>query len=534
MEKGPAALRPGTGRTAAIGWQIAWICIWLLPNLVLQIARRNLYAANGLFNIDLLLCGAIALFLPAAWSPLLMVLPMALDIIEGVLRTWFFRPEDFLQAIRLIPSLPAERLFSYAAMALLIFGGFGFAAWLLRRHTVPRFRIATALLFVLMAFLFVGVDVISGGRNLSGVREAQGSFFLARTPEHGLYRQIHEMYKRRGSSNFGRPIDSASAHLIRNLPGLAAGQRPDIVGVLVESWGTDKTGVIDQKLLSLYMTPEIRRRYRIVTGTVPFGGPTVYGETRELCNSTIGFVIARFPLPSSFEPCLPQKLKAMGYRTEGVHGYFGGMYGRYLWYPRIGFESVWFKRRLRSQGLTDCPGAFPGICDAQLAQWLGNQLAHTPAPLYIHWMTLNSHLPVPSGLAGLNPVSCDFDPLVRAREPLCAWFKLQYQVHSSIADLAARPDIPPTAFAIVGDHTPPFASTDLRSRFADDRVPFLLLIPIQPPAVQSPALLIAGSHPRPGNTRAPRPAGHGKTAAGGRHRNGKSTEEENAGQITGG
>jgi hypothetical protein len=282
---------------------------------------------------------------------------------------------------------------------------------------------------------------------------------------------------------------------MRNLPGLAAGQRPDIVEVLVESWGTDKTGIIDQKLLSRYLTPEIRGRYQIMTGTMPFVGSTVFGETRELCNSTIGFVILRSPLPPALGPCLPQKLKTLGYRTEAVHGYFGGMYGRYLWYPRVGFDSAYFEPRLHSQGLSDCPGAFPGICDAQVAQWLGNHLTRTSGPLFVHWVSLNSHLPVPSATTGLNPVPCDFDPLLREKESLCAWFKLQFQVHSSVAALAARTDIPPTAFAIVGDHAPRFATSVIHDRFSGDRVPFVLLIPTQmAPAQQSP-LLLARSHP---------------------------------------
>jgi hypothetical protein len=462
---------------ASILWQVSWLCLWLLPNFVLRLAARDVYAENGIFNIDLLLCGAIALFLPAAWSPALLLLSVAVDLIEGILRTWLFRPEDLLQAFSLLPSLPLTRSISYLTVALFGFGGFGYAAWILRLHTTRRFRTASAATLVSMAALFVGIDMLCEGRSLSGARDVQGTFYLARVPEHGLLRNIHELYQRRGWSGAGQPIESASDRLIRKLPGLSAGQRPDIVEIVVESWGADDSGIIDKRLLSLYETPQIRNRYQIITGYVPFTGLTVYGETRELCDSTIGFAILRNPVSSSLGPCLPMRMKAMGYRTLGVHGYFGGMYGRYLWYPRLGFDSVWFMRRLHSQGLTDCKGAFPGICDAQIAEWLGNQLARTPTPLFVHWMTLNSHLPLPSRLSGLNDVGCEFDPLVRDREPLCAWFKLEYQVHSSIAALASRNDIPPSAFVIVGDHQPPFASPDLRGRFADNQVPFLLLIP---------------------------------------------------------
>lgn len=499
LEKPHLVSRTRAENTAAIAWQIAWFGLWLLPNLVLHVAARDLYTAKGIFNIDLLLDGAIALFLPSAWSPVLLSLVMLVDVLEGVLRTWFFSPEDLLQAARSLPSLPPERLCHYAGLALLVFGGLGCAAWLVRRRTVPRFRLRTAVAMVLMAFLCVSVDMFGGGRGSSGQRDAQSFYFFARVPERSLYRQVCAMLPRSHDSGAASPIDSASAHLLENLPSLAAGQRPNIVQVLVESWGTDTTGIIDRKIIAEYLTPEIRLRYRIVIGTVPFGGSTVYGETRELCNSTLGPDVRRPSSYPSLRQCLPYKLKEMGYRTEAVHGYFAGMYGRYLWYPSIGFDSSWFRNRLVSEGLSDCPGAFPGVCDSQIAQWLGNRLARSPSPLFVHWMTLNSHLPVPSGLSGLNAASCDFDPLVREREPLCAWFKLEYQVHSSIAALASRTDIPATAFVIVGDHAPPFTNIDLRNRFSDDRVPFVLLIPKQPAAPSHPLLLIARSQAQPGN-----------------------------------
>lgn len=477
VEKPHCFLCRRIGTLPSLTWQIAWICIWLLPNLVLRIAARDVYTPSGLVNLDLLLCGATALYIRSAWSPVLLDLCMAIDVAEGITRTWFFGLQDIFQAAELLPSLPPHRLCGYAALVMGVFGSLGWAAWLVRRHTSPDIRFRTGFPLLLLLFLSLTVDITWGRRSFSNTRDAQSNFFLARSPEHSLYRQIHAVFQLSGRPARSAPIESASSHLLGEIPSLQVARGLDVVQILVESWGTDRDGRIDRQLLALYSVPEMRERYRIVTGTVPFDGPTIFGETRELCNSTLGFGVLRPSSSPLLANCLPQQFKAAGYRTEAVHGYFGGLYGRYLWYPRVGFDSSYFERRLHSEGLTDCQGAFPGICDAQAAQWIGDHLAHTPVPLFVHWMTLNSHLPVPSRLVGLNPVSCDFDPLVRQNEPLCAWFKLAYQVHSSIAGLALRNDIPPTAFVIVGDHAPPFASSDLRNRFSVNRVPYLLLIP---------------------------------------------------------
>jgi hypothetical protein len=441
-------------------------------------AASQLYAPMGYLNLDLMLCGALALFLPAPWTPVLMFLSMAVDLVEGLARTWFFRPSDLVDAARSVVSLPAARIAVYGASALTVYGGFACTSYMLRRRTARCLRVWTAAALLLVTGLSVTIDVIWGERRGSGFRDSMGRFSITGVPELNLFRQW-EMVNRLGHAGPRdvRQTDSASAHALELLPGIATGQKPNIVEIVVESWGQDRAGTIDGRLLANYRVPQIDRRYRIVTGTAPFWGSTVPGEIRELCSSTLGLGVLHITSGTDLSGCLPAKLRRMGYRTEAVHGYFGGMFDRYRWYPLLGFESNWFEDRLRSEGLRSCAGAFPGICDGQVAPWIGARLARSSGPLFLYWMTLNSHLPVPAKLSELNPVSCDFDSQVGATEAFCAWFKLEYQVHQSIADLASRADIPPTAFIVVGDHAPPFVDPAIRNRFAGDRVPFVLLIP---------------------------------------------------------
>ena len=61
--------------------------------------------------------------------------------------------------------------------------------------------------------------------------------------------------------------------------------------------------------------------------------------------------------------------------------------------------------------------------------------------------------------------------------PLCSWYQLVANVHLSVAQLAMGTLARPTIFVIVGDHTPPFVDAELRYRFSQDSVPYVLLLP---------------------------------------------------------
>jgi hypothetical protein len=96
--------------------------------------------------------------------------------------------------------------------------------------------------------------------------------------------------------------------------------------------------------------------------------------------------------------------------------------------------------------------------------------------MFIHWVTLNSHLPVPPLADGSSLEDCAAVGI--QREPaLCSWFMHVLIVHHSVAELATRPGLRPTVFVIVGDHAPPFLRMDIRSRFSQTSVPYVVLVP---------------------------------------------------------
>lgn len=154
------------------------------------------------------------------------------------------------------------------------------------------------------------------------------------------------------------------------------------------------------------------------------------------------------------------------------------MFNRSVWYQTIGFQESWFHSQLKRQRLRDCPGAFVGTCDADIAAWIGQRLgAQSSQSQFIHWMTLNSHLPVnvPTNLPG--GALCSASLALHADTVLCSWYQLIVNVQRSVAEIALKPSGRPTVFVIVGDHAAPFADPALQQRFRPAEVPYVVLLP---------------------------------------------------------
>jgi len=156
------------------------------------------------------------------------------------------------------------------------------------------------------------------------------------------------------------------------------------------------------------------------------------------------------------------------------------MFQRNTWYPRVGFDRSLFAPDLDKLKLPDCPGAFPGVCDAAIAKWIGSSLlsANTGEPRFIYWVTLNSHLPVPAHPSLSDDGVCSTLPSLQASAPLCSWFRLVRNVHQSVQQMALAPSARPTVFVLVGDHAPPFADPELGREFSHTEVPYVLLTPV--------------------------------------------------------
>lgn len=469
----------------------------VFANLPYWLAAHQLgFIHRGWFSLEFAIAGLLALTVPRLLAAALFVTFMLADLLYGICATYLLPTRELLANLSTMRSLTTPRLV-WAATAFLLSLLTASISALMPGNTLPenQRRRAGACLVLFAAVL--------GSIHCILVRHATGQF-----PVLGRFSSARDGTKSRTSDvprlarmsiiwlisgetyqariNRVKEIGPASAFPMLSATDLAirsahissrgsSGELPNFVLVLVESWGLANEAPLNQALLQPYLQPNVSTKYELIQGSVPFHGPTIAGEARELCSSGIGFHLLT-AAASDLQGCLPTRLAALGYNTIGVHGMNGHTFNRSEWYRTIGFQERWFQEQFERQQLADCGGAFIGTCDADIAAWIGRRLEEDN-PIFIHWMTLNSHLPVPVPTSLLNAAPCSTTLGLNLDSPLCSWFQLVANVHQSVAQLASGRLGRPTVFVIVGDHAPPFADIELRDRFSQAEVPFVVLVP---------------------------------------------------------
>ena len=256
----------------------------------------------------------------------------------------------------------------------------------------------------------------------------------------------------------------------------ADGQRHQVL-VMVESLGLpSKDPELRRRLFAAFLSPHVRRRYTVTTGTSLFYNSTTAGEIRELCGrwgDYYGLVDTRD------DTCLPARLRQRGYDTIAWHSFDGDMFDRQLWYPNIGFARRVFADELVAQGTGVCGGVFPGACDRNVPQLIGQALARAQKPTFLYWLTVNAHLPVPPG-ENLGDENCArLSPrLAREMPMVCRQLAIWQSVDQALAKMVMAEDFPATDILIVGDHMPPYFDRTMRTQFDSRHVPWIRLSPI--------------------------------------------------------
>ena len=452
----------------------------------------------GWVCVEYALVGLLAIFFPRILVALILFVAIAADLTSAVSKTYYLAPSDCLAYIYLLHELPGRRLLALAGMSLLTLLVVAVSTWLPTAEIRGKCRYLTALALSGFAVLALAGDYLSVAREEGAMANPFHSFrpgdtnrfsnfsnlWIGRYPVIRLWREGILFGVNEGTNsaslNNTLPIPSATSLALVSA-GVHSGrpqvELPDLVIVLVESWGFNSNPAVRDSLVHPYKTPDLMAKYEVSQGEVSFYGSTVGGESRELCNSRIGPQIANISM-KGLQRCLPDWLATLGYHSIALHGMSGSMFSRRSWYKTIGFQEEWFRDRFRAEGLPDCGGAFVGTCDAALAKWIGQRLQKREAnPDFTYWVTLNSHLPlpVPSGLPLGAP--CSLTPLLLSQPPFCSWYQLVSNVHESVSQLANGKLGRPTVFVIVGDHAPPFANYELRSQFSSTEVPYILLVP---------------------------------------------------------
>jgi sulfatase-like protein len=452
---------------------------------------------KGLFGMEYFFVGLFAPFLPKVLFGLLLFGAVAIDFWSAISDSYFLPPLECIRNLFEVRNLAPSQL-GIVGLAVLLSLAIVFIAIKLplRKASSHGFAPSWSLLAIFVLLLatdFIHLDRSTNrfpnpfhfGRSFDGIRFASnGQCLLLRYSvvrlvrdgrfEEGVTREIQSSHGR------GAPLQSATAQLgLTEGRDLArtGGQIPNIVLVLLESWGLESEARIRDALIEPYLAPELLQEYDVRQGTVPFVGPTVSGEGRELCGADLGFHLLDAP-EAEFMGCIPHILQQEGFQTIALHGLKGHMFQRSDWYPRIGFREMWFQDQFRAKGVSECPGAFLGTCDAEIAAWIENRLAsNSESPAFIYWVTLNSHLPVPIPPRLANPVPCTEIQSLVPETALCSWFQLVTNVHQSVAKIAMAHPPRPTIFIVVGDHAPPFNNSDVREQFSSSVVPYVILLP---------------------------------------------------------
>ncbi len=463
--------------------------------------------SSGRFCLDFLTVAFIALFMSRILAAAFLFFVLIADILCAVCQTYFLSIEECFVDPRIVQSLSINRRIGVAAVILLLIL-VTVAAGYLPPLTVgrgPKRRIAAFL--IVLAVIAVAADCIKltartgrfptplGGSVIADRidLENERSGLWTRIPVIRLMRieQQASTFRQRFTGSTTAPIavpsatagalhaagldaDSINTSTENSQPGTRSDQ-PNIILVLVESWGLARSPTLSNALDLPYADPALRSRYDIHQGTTPFYGGTVAGEARELCGNSLGLLSAS---KAQLQQCVPAHLASLGYRNVAVHGMDGHMFERSTWYPTMGFQEEWFHPELLAQGLPDCQGAYNGSCDADVGNWIGRRLANLePAPVFIHWVTLNSHIPVlvPSML--LTAAPCTHAIGLEPYTALCSWYQLIENVHQTVNRVALGRLARPTIFIVVGDHPPPFHDISLRDSFSQTDVPYVVLVP---------------------------------------------------------
>jgi len=452
----------------------------------------------GWFCLEYAAVGLVGLFVPRAIVPCLLLLVVLADILNGVSKTYYLTPSECISNVAFARELSTTTLLGIAALLAVVILILAVAA--LFPVKLIRGVHRTLAVVCLAAFIVLAgsIDCLSVIRETGRVPNP----FRLETPvdankfnnyknlwvsRYPLIRLEHDEVlfggKRNASDAFQddhSPALSATEQAIRNTrvtENLEISTKPNLVVIVLESWGLDANPSIRNALVLPYFHADLLAHYDVIQGTVPFNGSTVAAEARELCGNKLGFHIMNISTSES-QGCLPDRLASLGYQTMALHGMDGSMFSRSTWYEVLGFQDQWFRKQFRKEGLQDCTGAFVGTCDTSIAQWISQHLEEkSPKPTFVYWVTLNSHLPVPVPPPPSVLTSCSIVPIPSTQAALCSWYYLVSNVHESVSKLAMANLSRPTVFVIVGDHAPPFANPILRSEFSAGDVPYIILKP---------------------------------------------------------
>lgn len=224
---------------------------------------------------------------------------------------------------------------------------------------------------------------------------------------------------------------------------------PKILLIVSESWGRFNNDDLHNQIIADLLRNQERFEF-FNQGHFPYQDATVNGELRELCQLQVqGFAFHK--MKDELKSCLPNRLKNKGYTTIGLHGGSGGLYERYVWYPKAGFDTPIFAENLMDKRICQ---PFRGVCDTQLFELVRESFMKNDK-VFFYWLTLTSHYPYDlKDLVQTSTLSCQ-EYGIDDNHPYCHNAKLHQQFFYHLNELAKDPAMKGVEVMVVGDHIPP-------------------------------------------------------------------------------
>ncbi len=431
----------GADRRRFVYWLLSWV---ILPN----IGFMALWLVGAPPRVlDILVIGFAGLLIKRMgfWFRYgLFLTAMTWTTLRFVGGLFNLNPDSLFYSLRFFAEIKPSHSLEYIVAALGILAILYIAFRLMRRDA----NFTSAPLIILSACMVTGLAFVDNeiGKNMRG----------------------HYMRSAPNGAPFGSAMQD-SKFAVR-----ADGNR-HLLLIMVESLGVPRSNAeMDRLLFAAYKNNSaVQQKYDLKQGINPYYVSTTSGEVRELCGRWGDYydVVER-----QDAGCLPATLSRKGYDTLAIHSFVGSFFDRTKWYPNIGFQKMEFKDELKAKGAEICGGVFAGVCDRDIPKQIGQRLRAADKPTFLYWLTLNTHLPMPTGL-NLNVDNCErvSSKLAAEYPQICRQFALWDDIDRALISEITAADFPATDILIVGDHMPPYFDRHHRSQFDPAHVPWLYL-----------------------------------------------------------
>ena len=447
----------------------------LLPNLCMRALELFVSGTARLVNLDYLAVALLAPYLGRWRTIAVLSAALFLDLITTLAPAFHFEVADVLpSAVAVFTARP----FTWVALAFVLgVALFGVSYVLVRSRPSAVAGARTSTVLVAVAIALLTADALNGSGNLLNSRRAYLPFNIAGSAT--LENVLAAAGRNRRTAADDAPVTrvvSATSVLLGQLRASDAGApgARHVVLVIVESLPRFRSDAAQRALMQALDDSALASRYDVRTGDVPFLGATTAGEFRELCGEQRTFRNA--PIAPRRD-CLPQLLRAAGFRTFALHGFRETLFNRARWYPLVGFDSIMGERAMRQRGITGaCGTVFRGICDRDAASVVRQTLAEAPASerRFVYWLTLSAHFPVDESAIRGVPEVCVRTGVTD--KTLCLLMRVWSTDLEAVRAIALDPALPPTRFIVVGDHQPPLGARELQF-FSPGVVPYVELLP---------------------------------------------------------